>query len=60
MTAWAGFFYFYTLRAFSCPMGWGARADYNRLRRVAVLPMLPTAILLSCCIFMQRWTLEVL
>ncbi len=49
----ARFFFLSHVLLFVLPDGRAGRADYNRLRRAAVLPILPAALYSSCWIFMH-------
>ncbi len=49
----ARFFLLSHLRSFILPGGRGGGADYNRVRRTAVLPILPAALYSSFWIFMH-------
>jgi hypothetical protein len=50
----ARFFFLSHVQLFVLPDGRIGRADYNRLRRAAVLPILPAALYSSSCIFMRH------
>jgi hypothetical protein len=50
----ARFFFLSYVLLFVLPDGRAERADYNRLRRAAVLPILPAALYSSSWIFMHH------